>query len=81
MAVIHVRRGDGKATAVEWEKTGYQVLNEHHTKAVAGLESTLVLPSDDPAVYSASEFTAHEPTRNTTRFPPDYKAGSPTRRS
>ena len=64
VAGIHVRRGDGVATAFKWKETGAQVPNTHYAKAVAGVENTVVLASDDPAVYSASEFTAREHAQN-----------------
>jgi hypothetical protein len=63
---VHVRRGDGKAKSFQWKATGGQVPNEHYAEIVSGVanaNTTVVLASDDAAVYSAAEFEGYVPAQ------------------
>jgi hypothetical protein len=73
---IHVRRGDGKAKAFQWKETGFQVPNTHYAEAIAGVKNmTVVLASDDAAVYAANEFTGHEPAQRKDPAPTRLSGG------
>ncbi|PWW76184.1 hypothetical protein C7212DRAFT_24825, partial [Tuber magnatum] len=65
---VQIRRGDGKDKAFEWRKTGHVPVSHYadlasSASATAGDNTTILLSSDDPEMYTLTEFAGYTPAQ------------------